>query len=620
MPFELTHTKIRVEGNDDDIIFLNLTINQQLADVNTFHFTWRQPEGEVSLSAQVSFYNDHLSKEVTISIGDNFTFKGIIYAISCNNQDSLGVSYEIGGKGMFEKLNQVPECRSFYKKNITDIFNAVNSTSGTTLNLSPSNKDELFYTVQYNQTAFSFLRMMAVRYGEWFYYNGTEMVLEAPSGDAVTLNHGQDVNHVDISAKLVRPPMNNAAFNRHSGEVLTHQTQSNNGNGFIGAAQHAGETAYGNNQTKTNVSAAATQQLLTDMSSLSQKAAAANAVIVRAQSNNCSIKLAGKIKLMDEGGNSDGEYIITEIHHSVSTNENYQNQFVAVPAEVEVPPYTNPFTVPLSKSQMAKIVENADADGLDRVKVHFPWQQSDENTPWLNVITPHGGKDRGIRFLPEIDDEVLVDFLDNNAERPYVLGGMFTENNKSGNAHEGNNLKVISTRTARRFVIDDDNGSLFLMDNFSGSNPKNVLALKRKDDTTQILLESIKDENNVSVIQLNNSDSLKIGLQENGTIIAEILLEKDDKKITIHSKGNIDLNADGDINFTASNINMSTTKDFKLTGGNNIELTGSKDITVTAGQKVNLAGGVSVDVAGGSQATFEGGAMTTIKGAIVKIN
>ena len=102
MAFELTHTKIKVGGNDDDIIFQNLTINQHLADVNSFHFTWRQPEGEVSLSAQVSFYNNNLCKEVNITIGANFTFKGIIYAISCNNQDSIGVSYEMSGKGLFE--------------------------------------------------------------------------------------------------------------------------------------------------------------------------------------------------------------------------------------------------------------------------------------------------------------------------------------------------------------------------------------------------------------------------------------------------------------------------------------------------------------------------------------
>lgn len=609
MPLELIQTKIKVEGNDDDIVFANLTINQYLADVNSFHFTWRQPEGEVTLSSQVSFYNNNLGKEVTITIGDDFTFKGIIYAISCNNHDRIGLSYEIGGKGLFEKLNQVPECRSFYKKGLSDIFNAVNNASGTTLSLSPSNTGDLFYTVQYNQTAFSFLRMMAARYGEWFYYNGTEMVLEAPSGDAVSLTQGQDVINLDISAKLVRSPMNNTAFNRHSGEVLTHQVQSNNGEGYIGAAQHAGETAYGSNQSMTNMSAAATQQLLTDMSTLSQKSAAANAVLVRAQCISNTIKLAGKIKLIDEAGNSNGEYIITEIHHSVSNTDNYKNQFVAIPAEVEVPPYTNPFIVPLCDSQMAKVVENEDADGLDRVKVHFPWQQSGENTPWLNVITPHGGKDRGIRFLPEIDDEVMVAFLDKNAERPYVIGGMFTENNKSGNAHEGNHVKVIGTKTGRRIEINENDGTMGFMDNYKNKENKNIIEFKKKDDP-EMKIQSLKGNDDGSMISFTNSESLKIELKDGGSLIAEIKFEKNGKKLTIHAADTIEIKADQTLKLNAQKIEVNGTQEVKLEGMQ-VGIDGKSELK---------AKGLTATFEGSAKADFKGGAMASLTGGIVKIN
>ncbi len=619
MAFQLIHTTIRVEGNDADIIFSNLMINQQMADVNSFNFTWRQPEGEASLSAHISFYRDHLAKEVTITIGDNFTFKGIIYAINCNNEDSLGVTYDISGKGLFEKLNQVPECKSFYKKNITQIFNAVNNTEGTTLNLSPANTSELFYTVQYNQSGFSFFRMMAARYGEWLYYNGTEMVLGAPTGEAIALNNGEDINNIDISAKLVKSPQNNASFNRHTGDVITHQQQTNTGQGFIGAAQQAGETAYGGNQSMTNISAAATAQLLTDMSTLSQRAAAASAVILRARSNNSILKLADKVKILDPAGHSSGEYYITEVHHSVSTDSNYQNQFVAVPAEVEVPPYTNPFLVPLCKAQAAKIVDNEDADGMDRVKVHFPWQADADNTPWLNVLTPHAGKDKGIRFLPEVGEEVLVDFLDNNAERPFVLGAIHTEQNKSGNGFEGNNLKVIGTVTGRRVIIDDDNGTFLITDNFETEFPKNLIALRRKDDLTRLVLESIKDENNLSVIQFTNSESLKIGLSENGTIITEILLEKNGKKLTIHSKGSIELNADQSISLNAANININASQELTMEGkakgaslkGFNLEIEATTALS---------AKGLNATFEGTANADFKAGALASLTGAIVKIN
>ncbi len=618
MPFQLTQTTIRVEGNDADIIFSNLFINQQLADVNTFNFTWRQPEGEVSLSAHISFYNNNLAKEVTIAIGDDYTFKGIIFAINCNNQDSLGVSYDISGKGLFEKLNQVPECRSFYKKNITQIFNAVNNTEGTTLNLSPSNTSELFYTVQYNQSGFAFLRMMAARYGEWLYYNGTEMVLGAPTGDPITLNEGEDVNNIDISAKLIKAPQNNTSFDRHTGEEITHQPSASSGNGFIGASRQAGETAYGGNQSMTNISAAATPQLLTDMSALSQQAAAASAVILRARSNKSSLKLAGKIKIMDAAGHSTGEYIITELHQTVTSNSNYQNQFVAVPAEVEVPPYTNPFQVPLCKSQPAKIVDNEDADGLDRVKVHFPWQGSSDNTPWLNVLTPHAGKDKGIRFLPEVGEEVLVDFLDNNAERPFVLGAVHTEKNKSGNDSKGNNLKVIGTRTGRRVEFDDDKGILLLKD-FENSGKGNSLKLSKSDSETITKISSGRDDNHFTSLQLIEGKLAALALHIGGKIVANILLSEDGKKIDIIAEGDINLNAKGNINLNASNITISASQELKMEG--KAKGAGLKGLKVEIEADAELkAKGMNATFEGTVKADFKAGAMASLTGAIVKIN
>src|SRR3954464_5643098 len=116
--FNLTKTKVKVEGNNDEIIFTNLVIDQSLADVNDFSFTWRQEEGNSNLDSQVSFYKKYLAKEVTINIQDNFSFKGVIYGINCTNQTSLGVEYEIIGKGLPVKLNEQIECNSFYKKTL----------------------------------------------------------------------------------------------------------------------------------------------------------------------------------------------------------------------------------------------------------------------------------------------------------------------------------------------------------------------------------------------------------------------------------------------------------------------------------------------------------------------
>ena len=48
-----------------------------------------------------------------------------------------------------------------------------------------------------------------------------------------------------------------------------------------------------------------------------------------------------------------------------------------------------------------------------------------QNTPWIRVVTPHGGGDKGFHFIPEIGEEVLIGFEGGNAERPYMLGSLY---------------------------------------------------------------------------------------------------------------------------------------------------------------------------------------------------
>ena len=619
MAFQLIQTKIKVEGTSEEIIFVNLVINQYLADVNAFSFTWRQPEGQSTLAAHVSFYQKNLSKTVTINIDNNLSFKGIIYGINCSNQDSLGVSYDIIGKGLFMKLDEVPECNSFSKQNLNQIFGKVNNTQGTNLKLSPVYTKELFYTVQYNQTGFEFMRMMAARHGEWFYYTGTDMVLGKPGSDSISLKQGEDVHDLDITAKLVKASHKISGFDHYKGDVINGEMkEAAKGGSFMEKSLKAGDESFGSDQGPSHVSNAVNNDFLKLISKLKQQAVAASSVFITARSYNSKLKLAGKIKLLDEKGGSAGEYIITEIHHTCITDNNYQNHCVAIPAEADVPPYTNPQLFAICKPQPALVTDNEDKDGLDRIKVHFPWMPTNATTPWITVLTPHAGKDKGFRFLPELHEEVMVGFLDNNSERPFVMGAVHTEKNKSGNDHTTNNIKVIGTKTGRRTEIDDDKGTMAVSDNYKGKVPKNILMYLRKDDDLSLALASEKTKNDISKILMIKDEQIEISLTTGGDTVAIITFKKD-KSITITSKGKIDIKADGDMSLNASNITIKATQELKLEGT-------AKGISAK-GQKIELKADTTMDVKGLTttvegtmKADFKAGAMTSITGAIVKIN
>lgn len=621
--FALQETSITVEGDGgmSAVSFTHLHIQQELADTCSFSFIWRTESTDTSFSTHVDFYRAHLGKEVTISIGEDYTFKGFVQSISCINQGGSAIAneYQVMGKGLFAKLDEVEECNSFYHKTLTDIFNSLNTAQNTRLNVSPANTSELFYHVQYNATTFRFYKMLATRYGEWLYYDGEQMNLGEPSGDAIELINGVDVQNLQINAAIRKTTVPGVGYDQYSGEVLTNTPSAESGSGMTGASTEAADATFGSEHTARRIATAPTSELLREMNSLMQRAAAASSVYLEGKSHYPSVSLGKKIRITDSEGNSEGEYIVTQVSHSSSNPSSYHNHFVAIPADVQVPPYTNPLVYPVCYAQPATVVENEDADGLDRIKVHFPWMQETETSPWISVMVPYAGNGRGMRFIPEIDEEVMIDFVDNNAERPIMIGSFYTTANSSGIAHEGNNIKAFGTRSGRRLEIDDDRGLLKIFDNVTGENPMNGIMLTRKDDATNMLLETKADDQNYTVMRFNKDESISLGVVNGGDLKAEIRLLKDGPEILIHSKGAININAEGDLNLSAGgSMKLSASNKLEMKGDGGVKIKGM-EIKGEADTGLELKG-LTAKIEGSTTLDAKGGAMTTIQGGIVKIN
>jgi uncharacterized protein involved in type VI secretion and phage assembly len=64
----------------------------------------------------------------------------------------------------------------------------------------------------------------------------------------------------------------------------------------------------------------------------------------------------------------------------------------------------------------------ADPQQLNRVKVHFPWQDDGHETDWVRIATMMAGGARGSMFMPEVNDEVLVAFEHGDPRFPYIVG------------------------------------------------------------------------------------------------------------------------------------------------------------------------------------------------------
>lgn len=615
--FKLTHTTISITGITDPVHFVNLNIQQSLADVCSGSFNWRR-EGNITLQNHISFYQQIMGKQMDININDEFQFSGIITSVYLHNEDEEASEYLINFLGLPAKINHYRECNSWIKKTFSKIIKDVNASNAVTIKSLSKDSDELFYTVQYNQTDFEFLRMMATRLGFWMYFDGKELSFDAPSGKAIELTKDADLQHISLFTSVSRTNETFTGFDTYKGAVLNNNQSMPAATGMIGVASDAGQAIYGSNHTSMHIPFAANEAVLKNMNALQQQQSLSSAVTLQANSHNSTLNIGKKIKILEQNGSSSGEYIITTITHSCDTADSYNNYINFVPADINNPPYTNALVFTFCEAQPAIVVENEDKDGYDRIKVRFPWMKASEMTPWLSIVTPYAGKDKGIRFVPEKEEEVMVDFLSQNAERPYVIGTIFTGDNKSGHDVSGNCIKAMGTGSGRRFEINDCAGTLKMYDNYSNKTPKNGLLMKRKDDEMQILLESQKDDQNYSVVALTNEERLGIGLVSGGALIAEIRLEKDGKKITIKSDTQIDFQS-GTINMNAENITIKASKELKMEG--------TQTGTTIKGQAIKVEGttdssikGVNVKIEASAQLELKGGAMASLTGALVKIN
>jgi uncharacterized protein involved in type VI secretion and phage assembly len=106
---------------------------------------------------------------------------------------------------------------------------------------------------------------------------------------------------------------------------------------------------------------------------------------------------------------------------------------------------------------VAVVRENRDDSGMCRVRVAYPWQPTPGESYWARVASPMGGKDRGVYFLPEVGDEVLVAFERGDVRFPYVVGSLWSGKEKAplSNADGKNDIRRIRTRAGHMLTFDD---------------------------------------------------------------------------------------------------------------------------------------------------------------------
>ncbi|MBE9009105.1 phage tail protein [Pseudanabaenaceae cyanobacterium LEGE 13415] len=185
------------------------------------------------------------------------------------------------------------------------------------------------------------------------------------------------------------------------------------------------------------------------------------------------------------------------------------------------------------------VTNTQDPDGMGRVKVQFPWLSDQDESNWARVVTPMAGSDRGIYFLPEVGDEVLVAFEHGVIDFPYVLGSLWNGQDAppESNGDGENNKRVIQSRSGHRICFDDTD-SANKLEIVSGNNK---IVIDAQANTITISADSdLVIESSNGAIQLKGN-SVEISAQ---------------MEVKIEANQGIDLNATGEMKIQGSMVNI----------------------------------------------------------------
>ncbi len=339
------------------------------------------------------------------------------------------------------------------------------------------------YTVQYNESDLSFLQRLCRKYGLWLYHNGQDYCIGRSGSEQVEGTYGVDVTSFNLSTSLRGRGPEVSGHDWVRDELLETPSSAfapKSGHPYFGHIREESDFVLakkGNYDYTVGQHEYSRQAGMDTATKVNVLGAAAGMVTATGSSEIVNLRVADILAL--EGINftdaterhTFGNYDITKIVHSFDHSGHYQNRFEAIPADSDHPPYSDGFLAPRCADQRGQVLDNADPEGLGRVKVQFPWQLNiSASTPWIKTLTPYAGSGRGFYFVPEKGEEVLVGFEGGNPEKPYVIGGGFNANAKSGFADKENNIKAIRTRSGNTIELNDTDGGEMITINDKNGN------------------------------------------------------------------------------------------------------------------------------------------------------
>jgi type VI secretion system secreted protein VgrG len=548
---------------------------------------------------------------------ENHYFNGIVTQVVSAGMVSGAYRYRIEARPWIWLLTRAADCLIFQNMSAFDIITKVFRDAGFS-NFEDKRQASagdivLEYCVQYRETSFNFVTRLMERYGLYYFFrhaankhtlvladdpNAHETLSEAIPFGADQLGPASVADHivdwsVARSLDTARFTFRDYNFTTPSADLTAKSIQSpGHPYGSFEIYDYPGPYDKAADGTR-----------LTDVRI---QAIGMNREVIECGSNARNLHPGWRFKLSDHPDKAaNRDYLITRAEFSLTmdeasagsqgqTSDTYRAKLLVIPGDV---PFRLERTTPRPRIRGPQTAlvdgesgEEITTDQYGRVKVKFYWDRGDasdnQHTCWIRVAQGSAGGGWGSMFIPRKGQEVVVEFLEGNPDRPLITGVVYN-----------------ASMTVPYTLPDNKTRSTIKTNSSQGGNGFNELRFEDKAGSEEVFFQAQKDYTK----KVLNNETVTIHKDTATTV------ETGDRTVTVSQGGDTLTVSTGDHTITVSAGTSSVTAAQSITltvGGNSIKID-------TSGITIN---GMQISMQSNSTMSLQAGASISASAPAIALN
>lgn len=458
----------------------------------------------------------------------------------------------VRGYDRSHRLNRGTKTRVFVNTTDQEIVQQIAQEADLSVeaDATPGDYDHVF---QHNQSDLAFLQARAQRIGFEVYVDDRVLYFRKPGkerGETMRMAWGTELRSFFPRLTLSRqvdkvivkgwdPSQKHEVIGEATRSILAPKIAAwQNGGGPVAAealASPANQMVVRRPVSKQDDADALAQAILDEI----------NAGFVEAEGvayGNPELVAGKKLDITNLGKRFSGTYVVTSAVH-VYTQNGYDVHFRVEGGRTKLMSDLITEAAPSGESSAwggvvpAVVTNNNDPEGMSRVKLKYPWMDNDLESDWARVAGVGAGADRGMYWLPEVNDEVLVAFEHGDFGRPYVVGNLWN----GQDAPPEDIGTVVKNGSVETRTIRSRTGHIIRMVDESGSQKLEIIDASGK---CKLILDSKSSKTTVEC-------SGDVVIDSKGKVDIKAAAE-----MNLQSQGNLTVKATGNLTLRGAMVNI----------------------------------------------------------------